>query len=85
MPYGELVITGTLDSSEPLSGQTYEPVATTSVQAEQIPPGQTMTILDNTFAVVAVVPGGDYWVQLVPGAIPVHMTAAEFEAQYRLP
>jgi hypothetical protein len=82
MAYGELVITGTLDSSGPLAGTMYEPIATTTVEAEKIPAGQTMTILDENYAVVAEIPEGDYWVRLTPDAEPIHMPAAEFEAQY---
>jgi hypothetical protein len=85
MAYGELHITGTLDASGPLQGVTYEPIATTSVQAEQVPPGETVTIVDENFVLVAVIPEGDYWVEVTPGAVPVHMTQADFEAQYRLP
>lgn len=83
MAYGELVIDGTLTSSGVLTGQAYEPVATASVEAEKIPDGESMTILDENYQVVATIPAGDYWVKMTPDAAPVHMTAADFEAQYR--
>lgn len=84
MAYGELVIDGTLVSSGVLDGQVYVPIATASVEAEKIPEGESMTILDDNFQVVARIPEGDYWVRVSPDAIPVHVPAAEFETQYRL-
>jgi hypothetical protein len=84
MPYGELIIDGTLTSSGVLTGQTYEPIPSVTVEAEKIPAGESMTILDESFAVVAVVPAGDYWVRLNPDEVPIHMTATDFEAQYRV-
>jgi hypothetical protein len=32
-----------------------------------------------------VIPEGDYWVKLNPEDPPIHMMAADFEAQYKLP
>lgn len=84
MAYGELVIDGTLVSSGTLQGEQYEPIPTSAVEAGQIPEGDTGIILDENFRQVAEVPAGDYWVRLSPDAVPIHMTQADFEAQYRL-
>ena len=84
MAYGEIVIDGTLVSSGVLVGQAYEPIATAGVEAEKIPDGESMTILNEEFQVVAVIPAGDYWVRLSQDAQPIHVTAATFEQQYRL-
>ena len=83
MAYGELIIDGSLVSSGVLQGQRYEPIPSTVIEAERIPDGESMTILDESFAVLATIPAGDYWVKLTPDAVPEHMTAADFEAQYR--
>jgi len=82
--YGELVIDGTLVSSGVLTGQTFEPIITSNVEAEKIPDDEGMTILDERYQVVATIPAGDYWVKLTPDDAPTHVTAAEFEALYRL-
>ena len=84
MAYGEMVIDGTLVSSGILRGQKYEPIPTVAIEAERVPDGEIMTLMDENFAVVAVIPAGDYWVRLTPDSAPEHMTAADFEAQYRL-
>ena len=84
MAYGELVVDGTLVSSGTLAGQQYEPIPTSVVEAEKVPADDQVLILDENFALVATVPAGDYWVRLSPDAAPIHMTAAEFEAQYQL-
>ena len=84
MAYGEVVIDGTLVSSGILQGQKYEPIPTVVIEAERVPDGESMTVLNESFAVVAVIPAGDYWVRLTPDSAPEHMTAADFESQYRL-
>jgi len=83
MVYGEIVIDGTLVSSGVLQGRSYEPIPSTAVEAQQIPDGESMTILNERYEVIATIPVGDYWVKLTPDAVPQHMTGAEFEAQYR--
>lgn len=83
MAYGELVVDGQLVSSGVLAGAMYEPIPTSTVEAGQVPAGDETLILDENFNVVFTIPGGDYWVRTTPDATPIHMTAAEFEAQYR--
>ena len=84
MAYGELIIDGSLVSSGLLQGQNYEPIPSVMVEAERIPDGESMTILDENYVVIATIPAGDYWIKTTPDAVPEHMSAADFEAQYRL-
>ena len=83
MAYGEVVIDGTIVSSGVLAGQEYAPIATVNVEAEKIPDGEAATVFDENFQVIATIPAGDYWMRTLPDGTPQHMTAADFESQYR--